>query len=68
MFAMELKEPGPITVPRLSQIERADPVPGSDEVLVDVHACAMCRTDLQIVFGDLPAHRMPLIPGHQVVG
>ncbi|MEI6620643.1 MAG: zinc-binding alcohol dehydrogenase family protein [Actinomycetes bacterium] len=68
MFGMQLDEPGPIDVPRLSLVERADPEPGRGEVLVDVQACAMCRTDLQIVAGDLPAHRMPVIPGHQVVG
>jgi propanol-preferring alcohol dehydrogenase len=37
-------------------------------VLVRVLACAVCRTDLQILRGDLPSHRLPLIPGHQVVG
>jgi propanol-preferring alcohol dehydrogenase len=38
------------------------------EVLIDVAACAVCRTDLQIVEGDLPARRLPIVPGHQVVG
>ncbi len=46
--------------------EVADPVgPGT---LIQVTATAVCRTDLQLVTGDLPAHRMPVIPGHQVVG
>ena len=45
-----------------------DPTPGPDEVLVRVEASAVCRTDLQILRGDLPAHRLPVIPGHQVVG
>lgn len=48
--------------------ERPDPVPGPDEVLIRVEACAVCRTDLQILRGDLATHRLPLIPGHQVVG
>lgn len=41
---------------------------GEGELVVEVEACAVCRTDLQEVRGDLPAHRMPVIPGHQVVG
>ena len=48
--------------------ERPDPQPGADEVLIRVEASAVCRTDLQIVRGELPTHRLPLIPGHQVVG
>jgi len=44
------------------------PEPGPGELLLRVHACAVCRTDLQICDGDLPAHRLPLVPGHQVVG
>ena len=45
-----------------------DPLPGPGELLLRVAACAVCRTDLQLVEGDLPAHRLPTIPGHQVVG
>lgn len=41
---------------------------GPGELLVAVEACAACRTDLQEVRGDLPPHRLPVIPGHQVVG
>jgi propanol-preferring alcohol dehydrogenase len=55
-------------VDRIAPGERPDPVPGPDEVLIRVQACAVCRTDLQILHGDLPPHRLPLIPGHQVVG
>lgn len=47
---------------------RPDPQPGADEVLIRVEASAVCRTDLQILRGDLATHRLPLIPGHQVVG
>lgn len=45
-----------------------DPVAGPGEVVVDVVACAMCRTDLQLCEGDLEARRLPIVPGHQVVG
>lgn len=44
------------------------PVPGPSEVVVRVHACAVCRTDLHVVDGELPDPRLPLVPGHQIVG
>jgi propanol-preferring alcohol dehydrogenase len=45
-----------------------DPRPGVGQVLVSVSACGVCRTDLHIVDGDLAEPRLPLVPGHQVVG
>jgi propanol-preferring alcohol dehydrogenase len=44
------------------------PEPGPDQVLVRVHACGVCRTDLHIVDGELEHPRLPLILGHQIVG
>jgi len=44
------------------------PRPGQGELLVAVHACGVCRTDLHIAEGDLPVHRPQVIPGHEVVG
>ena len=44
------------------------PEPGPGQVLLRVLACGVCRTDLHIVDGELPAHKQPLIPGHQIVG
>ena len=44
------------------------PTPGSGELLLRVDACAICRTDLHVVEGELPVRRSPLIPGHQIVG
>lgn len=52
----------------LHPFDRADPVPGDGEVLLRVSACAVCRTDLQICEGDLAARRLPIVPGHQIVG
>ena len=52
----------------LQRIERAIPVPGTDEVLLRVSACGVCRTDLHVIDGELPAERLPLVPGHEVVG
>jgi propanol-preferring alcohol dehydrogenase len=60
-----------VTMTAVNQIapgHAQDPEPGADEVLIRVEASAVCRTDLQILRGDLPTHRLPLIPGHQVVG
>jgi propanol-preferring alcohol dehydrogenase len=66
---MQLSEPGPVADrDRLEPVERPDLEPADGELLIDVAACAVCRTDLQIVAGDLPARRLPIVPGHQVVG
>lgn len=47
--------------------DRALPVPGAEEVLVRVLACGVCRTDLHVVDGDIPAN-YPIVPGHEIVG
>ena len=44
------------------------PQPGAGQVLVRVTACAVCRTDLHVIDGELPAPKLPLIPGHEIVG
>jgi propanol-preferring alcohol dehydrogenase len=44
------------------------PTPGLDEVLLQVEACAVCRTDLHVVDGELPDPKLPLVPGHEIVG
>ena len=48
--------------------QRPDPTPGPEEIVVRVEACAVCRTDLHVVDGDLPNPKLPLIPGHEIVG
>jgi propanol-preferring alcohol dehydrogenase len=45
-----------------------DPQPGNDQVLIRVHACGVCRTDLHIVDGELTRPKLPLVPGHEIVG
>jgi len=52
----------------LSETELPKPQPSPGEVLVRVDACAVCRTDLHVVDGDLPDPKLPLVPGHQIVG
>jgi alcohol dehydrogenase, propanol-preferring len=64
MRAMVLHEIGK----RLRLEERRAPVPDPSELRVAVEACAVCRTDLHVVDGDLPQPKLPLIPGHEVVG
>lgn len=51
----------------LQRAEQPPPVPGAGQVLLRVRACGVCRTDLHILDGELPAPRLPLILGHQIV-
>ena len=64
MHAMVLKTAGQL----LARSELPVPHPGASEVLVRVAACAVCRTDLHVVDGELPNPKLPLIPGHEIVG
>jgi propanol-preferring alcohol dehydrogenase len=68
MPAMELRQPAPVFASPLTLVEREPLRPGPGELRVAVAATAVCRTDLQIVEGDLAARRLPIVPGHQVVG
>jgi propanol-preferring alcohol dehydrogenase len=52
----------------LEPADLAPPVPGDGEVLVRVSACGVCRTDLHVVDGELSQPKLPLVPGHQIVG
>jgi len=65
---MRLSRPGPVEGHPLEAADLPDPVPGPGELLLEVAACGVCRTDLQLAEGDLAAHRLPLVPGHQIVG
>ncbi|MGZ3803572.1 MAG: zinc-dependent alcohol dehydrogenase family protein [Pseudobdellovibrionaceae bacterium] len=68
MKAMILSNNRPIESSPLSLEEIPIPVPGPREVLVKVHCCAICRTDLHVIEGDLNPKKLPLIPGHQAIG
>jgi propanol-preferring alcohol dehydrogenase len=68
MKAAVLFRNAPIDTAPLEISELPDPEPGPGEVLVRVHCCAICRTDLHVIEGDLKAITLPIIPGHQVVG
>lgn len=64
MLAMILEEPGK----PLRQIDMPVPSCGPNEILLNVHACGVCRTDLHIFDGELPRPKLPLILGHEIVG
>lgn len=64
MKAMLLRQQGQ----PLEAAELPDPTPGPGEVLIEVAACGVCRTDLHVVDGDLHHPRLPLVPGHEIVG
>lgn len=63
MRAMVFTGKGP-----LQSRDLPDPVPGPGQLLLRVHACGVCRTDLHVVDGDLPWPGQPVIPGHEIVG
>ncbi len=67
MLAMQLAVPARIAEQPLRRVELEVPRPGPGELLLRVSACGVCRTDLQLTEGDLPARRLPIVPGHQVV-
>jgi propanol-preferring alcohol dehydrogenase len=66
--ALQLQNPGTVASSPLRLVERDDPTPGPGELRLRLSACAVCRTDLQLVEGDLTAQRLPIVPGHQAVG
>jgi propanol-preferring alcohol dehydrogenase len=53
---------------KLAAAELPEPSPGPGQVLLQVRACAVCRTDLHVVDGELPNPKLPLVPGHEIVG
>jgi alcohol dehydrogenase, propanol-preferring len=64
MHAMVLEAPRQ----RLREVALERPEPGPGQVLIEVSACGVCRTDLHVVDGELPDPKLPLVPGHQIVG
>jgi len=64
MRAMVLERTGTPLIP----VDLPDPEPGVGEVRVRVGACGVCRTDLHVVDGELPHPKLPIIPGHEIVG
>ncbi len=68
MKASILRSPAPIETNPLEYLDVPNPVPSGSQVLVRVNACAVCRTDLHVIEGELAQRKSPITPGHQVVG
>src|SRR5690349_2826831 len=68
MLAAQLHGPRPIEDAPLDIAAVRDPSPRPGELLIRVRACGICHTDLHTVEGDIELPRLPLIPGHQIVG
>ena len=68
MQAMVLRSPGPVADNPLALSELPPPEPGPGQIRLRVRACGVCHTDLHTVEGELALPRLPLIPGHQIVG
>jgi propanol-preferring alcohol dehydrogenase len=66
--AMLLEFPGPVASSPLKPVDLPPPVPGPGQIVIQVSHCGVCHTDLHTVEGELPLERLPVIPGHQVVG
>ena len=64
MRAMRLEKPGTPLILSESQAR----APGAGEIRIEVSACAVCRTDLHVVDGELPHPKLPIVPGHEIVG
>ncbi|MHC4405797.1 MAG: zinc-dependent alcohol dehydrogenase family protein [Planctomycetota bacterium] len=68
MKSMILRRIGPVADSPLELAEMPLPEPQAGEARLKVHCCAICRTDLHVIEGDLPQQKLPIVPGHQVVG
>ncbi len=68
MRALVLENAAPIEQAPLREADLPIPQPGPNQVRVKISACALCHTDLHTIEGDLPPHKRPVVPGHQIVG
>ena len=68
MRAFIFEHARPVEENPLREVDLPIPAPGPGDVRVKVRACGLCHTDLHTVEGELPAHKSPVVPGHQIVG
>ena len=68
MRAMLLRRVAPVAERPLQPTDLPVPQPAAGEILLRISVCAVCRTDLHVIEGDLPSKRLPLVPGHMIVG
>jgi propanol-preferring alcohol dehydrogenase len=66
--AMLLEFPGPVSASPLKPVDLPPPMPGPGQIVIQISHCGVCHTDLHTVEGELPLERLPVIPGHQIVG
>jgi propanol-preferring alcohol dehydrogenase len=65
---MLLEFPGPVSASPLKPMDLPPPMPGPGQIVIQISHCGVCHTDLHTVEGELPLERLPVIPGHQIVG
>ncbi len=68
MQAMILRNPSPVEQKPLHAIDLPDPEPGPSQIRIRIHTCGLCHTDLHTVEGELALPKLPVVPGHQIVG
>ena len=68
MQAMLLQMPQPIENNSLQLVELPDPTPADSEIRIQIRSCGICHTDLHTIEAELPLPKLPLIPGHEIVG
>ena len=68
MKAFVSREPHPVEEEPLELVAINEPVPQSDEVRIKISTCGICHTDLHVIEGELPPKKLPIIPGHEIVG
>ena len=70
IIAMQTMRAMMLDRPRMPLVlrERSLPAPGAGQIVVEVKACGVCRTDLHVVDGDLSHPKLPIVPGHEIVG
>ncbi len=68
MKSLQIQHPAPIEYNPLKMVESNTLVPKASQILIQIHACAICHTDLHIIEGELPQKKSPLVPGHQIIG
>ena len=63
MRAWQLSAPQPVTAQPLALVDLPDPALGDHDIRIRVRACGVCHTDLHIVEGEIPPHKLPVVPG-----
>src|SRR6478672_12266742 len=68
MHAWQLEGPRPVEERPLAEVDLPKPEVGENDLLIRVSVCGVCHTDLHIVEGEIPLPKLPVVPGHQIIG